>query len=320
MSAANELIKAVTAAGLSSTRGQQTDIGPSQIGGCSRKLWLQLHGNEKTNNDLLRFSSMMGTAIHQYIQDAFHRLDPFQERYVLEQEVYDEHTQLRGHVDMFDKQLGEVIDWKSTKLRNLNYFPSTQQRWQVQLYGYLIKTVMGLEVNSVTLVAIPRDGTENDIVYHSEPFNMNVVNDALAWLSEVKFAKHPPAPEKDAVFCRNYCEFYDKTGMKGCAGRLKSDADSLVIPDPIVDKVAQDYLRVSDEIRKLEAEKDGLKGFLEGANGTTLSGVKIAWSSVAGRKTIDEAEVLNKLGYVPFKTGKDSSRLSVKATQGDDND
>lgn len=312
MSAANELIKAVTAAGLSEARGKQTDIGPSQVGGCARKLWLQINGAEKTNNDLLRFSSMMGTAIHQYIQEAFHRLDPFQERYLLEQEVYSEETQIRGHVDMFDKELGEVIDWKSTKLRNLAYFPSRQQRWQVQLYGYLIKSVLGLEVNTVNLVAIPRDGTENDIVYHSEPFDMNVANEALAWLSEVKFAKHPPAPEKDAVFCRNYCEFYDKTGTKGCAARLKSDADSFVIPDPIIDKVAQDYLKVSNEIRRLEAEKDGLKGFLEGANGTTISGIKVAWSSMAGRKSIDEAEVLEKLGYVPFKTGRDSARLTVK--------
>lgn len=318
MSAANELIKAITAAGLSTTRGQQTDIGPSQIGGCARKLWSQLNGVEKTNHATLRFASMMGTAIHSYIQEAFHRLDPFGERYLLEPEIYDEATKLRGHVDMFDKDSGEVIDWKSTKIKNLGYFPSRQQRWQVQLYGYLIETVLGHKVNTVTLVAIPRDGTEHDIVYHSEPYDVNVANEALAWLSEVKFAKHPPAPEKDAVFCRNYCEFYDKTGAKGCAGRLKLDADSLVIPDPIVDKVAQDYLRVSDEIRKLEAEKDGLKGFLEGANGTTLSGVKIAWSSVAGRKSIDEAEVLNKLGYVPFKTGKDSSRLSVKATGGND--
>jgi len=312
MSAANELIKAVTAAGLSEARGKQTDIGPSQVGGCARKLWLQLNGAEKTNNELLRFSSMMGTAIHQYIQEAFHRLDPFQERYLLEQEVYSEETQIRGHVDMFDKELGEVIDWKSTKLRNLAYFPSRQQRWQVQLYGYLIKSVLGLEVNTVTLVAIPRDGTENDIVYHSEAFDMNVANEALAWLSEVKFAKHPPAPEKDAVFCRNYCEFYDKTGTKGCAARLKSDADSFVIPDPIIDKVAQDYLKVSNEIRRLEAEKDGLKGFLEGANGTTISGIKVVWSSMAGRKSIDEAEVLEKLGYVPFKTGRDSARLTVK--------
>jgi hypothetical protein len=197
-------------------------------------------------------------------------------------------------------------------MRNLSYFPSRQQRWQVQLYGYLIETVLKIKVNTVTLVAIPRDGTENDIVYHSEPYDATIANEALAWLSEVKFAKYRPAPEKDAVFCRNYCEFYDKTGTKGCAGRSKSDADSLEIPDPIVDKVAQDYLRVSNEIRRLEAEKDGLKGFLEGANGTTVSGLKVSWSSVAGRKSIDEAEVLNKLGYVPFKTGRDSARLSVK--------
>lgn len=312
MSAANELIKAVTAASLAETRGKQTDIGPSQVGGCSRKLWLQINGSEKTNPDTLRFSSMMGTAIHSYIQQAFHRLDPFGERYLLETEVYSEEAGLRGHVDMFDKETGEVIDWKSTKLRNLAYFPSRQQRWQVQLYGWLIETVLNIKVNTVTLVAIPRDGTENDIVYHSEPFDLNVANEAFAWLSEVKFAKYPPAPEKDAVFCRNYCEFYDKTGTKGCAGRPKSDADSYQIPDPTIDKVAREYLRVSDELRKLEAEKDGLKGFLEGANGTTLSGLKVAWSSIAGRKSIDEAQVLEKLGYVPFKTGKESARLSVK--------
>ena len=54
--------------------------------------------------------------------------------------------------------LDDVIDWKTSKVRNLSYFPSTQQRWQVQTYGYLLAK-NGHDVKRVSLVAIARDGS-----------------------------------------------------------------------------------------------------------------------------------------------------------------
>lgn len=307
----NELVKAVSITSKSDSRSKQTAIGPSQVGGCRKQLWLNLHNVERTNLNTLRFPAMYGTAIHAYILEAFKKLDPFGERYMLEAEYTDEDTGLVGHVDCYDSVTKQVIDWKSTKKNNLRYFPSQQQRWQVQLYGYLMNK-SGTPVESVTLVAIPRDGTEQDMVYHTEPYNEDVVNEALAWLTEVKMAQYAPAPEKDPSLCAGYCSFYDATGEKGCAGRPKVTSDSPVIEDNGIDTVAREYIEINKRIAQLESEKDAIKEVLVGINGKTTSGLTISWSQVAGRKSIDEEKVREALGDVPYKYGKPSDRLTVK--------
>ena len=307
----NDLVKAVTITSKSDSRSKQTAIGPSQFGGCRKALWLQIHNAPRTNTNTLRFPSMYGTAIHQYILQAFKNLDPFGERYLLEQEVYDEVRDLMGHVDCYDIVNKQVIDWKSTKKNNLRYFPSQQQRWQVQLYGYLLERA-GHPVETVTLVAIPRDGTEQDMVYHSEPFNMEIVNEAFAWLESVKSAETVPAPEKDPALCAGYCGFYDATGVNGCAGRPKAKGDNTVIEDNGIDVVAREYLDIVKQIGELESQKDAIKEVLVGVNGVTKSGININWSQVAGRKAVDEDKVRELLGDVPYRYGKPSDRLSVK--------
>lgn len=311
MTIANELIKMITSASKSAARSKQTSIGPSEIGGCRHKVWRKLNGAEVTNPNTLRLSSIMGTAIHNYIEEAFRRQDPFGERYLLEQEWVSQDASIVGHVDLYDQENYEIVDWKSTKKSNLRYFPSTQQRWQVQIYGWLVEQA-GYQVNTVTLVAIPRDGDERDIVFHSEPFDMNIVNEALAWLNDVSSRTEAPAPEKEASFCKLYCGFYDETGQKGCAGRPKAELEGVVIEDTLIDKVAQEYLQVTKQISELEEQKDSIKAVLEGVNGITQSGIKIAWSQVAGRKSIDEKAVAEALGTVPYKYGQPTDRLAVK--------
>jgi hypothetical protein len=309
MTIANELIKAVTSTSKGSSRSQQREVGPSEIGGCRRKVWLKLQGVEQTNTDTLRLASIMGTAIHTYIQEAFERQDPFKERYILEGEFTA--AGIRGHVDMYDKEKNEVIDWKTTKKSNLTYFPSKQQRWQVQLYGFLIRE-SGLPVDNVTLVAIARDGDERDIVYHTEPYDAEVAAEAIDWLIDVRNRTEAPAPEKDAFFCKSYCGYYDATGLKGCVGKGKAEAEGEIITDFQVSLFAQHYLEINEQIADLEKEKDGIKSALEGVTGVTEDGIKIVWSEVAGRKTVDEAKVRELLGDVPVKYGKGFNKLTVK--------
>jgi hypothetical protein len=309
MTIANELIKALTSSSKGSARSQQKQVGPSEIGGCRKKTWLRLNGYQSTNPNTLRLAAIMGTAIHTYIEQAFDRQDPFQERYQLEVEV--EYEGLMGHVDMYDKENKEVVDWKTVKKSNLTYFPSKQQRMQVQLYGYLLNK-NNVEVNTVTLVAIPRDGDERDIVFHSEPYDESVALDGLKWLEDVKAMKEAPAPEKDAFFCQHYCGFYDASGLKGCTGKGKEQAEGAVIEDEETRSAARDYLEVSSEITELEKIKESLKAMLEGISGTTPEGIKVAWSEVAGRKSVDEAKVKELLGDVPVKYGKGYAKLTVK--------
>jgi hypothetical protein len=309
MSIANELIKAVTSSSKGSSRSQQKQVGPSEIGGCRRKVWLKLQGAESTNPNTLRLAAIMGTAIHTYIEQAFERQDPFQERYILEGEY--EYEGLMGHIDMYDKENCEVVDWKTVKKTNLTYFPSKQQRMQVQLYGYLLMK-NNVEVKTVTLVAIPRDGDERDIVYHSEPYDESVALAGLAWLKEVEQMTEAPAPEKDAFFCQHYCNFYDKTGMVGCTGKGKDQAEGALIEDEEARSAAREYLNVVSEINELDKIKDSLKAMLEGVSGTTPEGIRVAWSEVSGRKSVDEAKVKELLGEVPVKYGNAYTKLTVK--------
>ncbi len=56
---------------------------------------------------------------------------------LIEQTV--EHNGMEAHVDLYIPGSGDVVDWKTVKVKNLAYFPSQQQRWQVHTYGYLIE-------------------------------------------------------------------------------------------------------------------------------------------------------------------------------------
>lgn len=310
MTIANELIKAITGQSKTSARSLQTEVGPSEIGGCRRKVYMKINGWQPVNHDTLKLASIMGTAIHTYIQESFKKQDPFGERYLLEESM--EAEGIKGHIDMFDIENGEVIDWKTTKKSNLTYFPSRQQRWQVQVYGWLLEQ-NNYEVKNVTLVAIPRDGDERDIVYHTEPYDKAVAKEAIKWLEEVvQYSNGLPPAEKDVSFCKLYCQYYDPTGMKGCSSRPKAVAEGAVIDDPDLSSAAKDYLHIVSEINNLEKFKDGLKAKLEGTSGVTPDGIKVSWSTVAGRKMVDEDKVKELLGEVPVRYGKETVRLSVK--------
>ena len=290
-------------------RSNQVQIGPSELGSCSRKVWYRLHEYEPTNDDTLKLAAIMGTAIHGSIEEALGILDPTNTKYVVESEV--EYGGIKAHIDLWIPEIGAVVDWKTSKIKSLNYFPSKQQRWQVQTYGWLLAQT-GHHVNTVNLVAIARDGDERDVKVHSEPYDPRVAEEALAWLESIKQASEAPDPEKDPSFCRNYCQFYDETGEIGCRGK-EIAAQGAVITDTDIDRDALLYLQLNREISELTDKRDGLKERFEGINGHTASGVDISWTAVKARTSIDEKKVEELLGFVPrIQVGKDTVRLNVK--------
>jgi hypothetical protein len=290
--------------GLDSNRDRslQTEIGVSQLGGCRTQVWLQLQGAPK-GNETLRLASMMGTAIHTLIETALTAYSFG--AYELEQEV--EFGGVKGHIDWYVPEAGAVIDWKTTKLKNLEYFPSTQQRWQVHTYGYLLAK-NGRKVETVSLVAIARDGDERNVLVHTEPYDESVALQALAWLEDVKSRTDKPDAEENAeVFCRHYCEYFGVS----CEGKTFFKSGD-PITDPVAITAAKDYLEISNEIKVLEARKESAKTALENVDGVTPDGISVNWSLVSGRRTIDEAVVLATMGEVPKKQGEPSMRLAVK--------
>ena len=200
-------------------RSKQSEVGPSEIGGCRRKVWYRINNQPETNDHLKKLAAIMGTAIHAEIEKSIQAVDPSGEKYWVETEV--EYGDIKAHVDLFIPESGSVVDWKTVKKSNLSYFPSNQQRWQVQVYGYLIEKSGKGKVNNVNLVAIARDGDENDVKIHTEPYDEVIALEALEWLANVKAMTEAPEPERDATFCKDYCQFYDESGQMGCVGLKK---------------------------------------------------------------------------------------------------
>ena len=296
-------------------RSKQTQVGPSEIGGCRRKVWYRLNAQPETNDNQSKLAAIMGTAIHAAIEEAITHLDPEGKDYLVETEVA--HGDMKAHVDLFIPSIGAVIDWKTSKVKNLSYFPSNQQRWQVQVYGYLLSK-SGYEVKTVNLVAIARDGDEKDIKVHSEPYDEASALEALQWLANVKVMTEAPAPEKDESFCRSYCQYYDASGEMGCVGLIKERIvlSEVVIEDAQVDTHALKYLQLDNKIKELEKEKDSLKTSFEGTTGTTASGIQISWTTVKGRESVDSEQVEKLLGFIPKVVGKESIRLNIKPSGG----
>jgi hypothetical protein len=297
-------------------RSKQTQVGPSELGGCRRKVWYRLNDQPETNDNELKLSAIMGTAIHAEIEKAITIADPKGEKYWVETSV--EYNGMKAHIDLYIPETGDVIDWKTVKVKNLSYFPSLQQRWQVQVYGYLLDKSGKGNPRTVNLVAIARDGDERDVRVHSEPYDPKLAEDALNWLSAIKESADAPGPERDQNYCKFYCKYFDESGEMGCTGLKKEriKEDEVFIDNLEVDTSALKYLQLDAKIKELTNERESLKAALEGFTGNTNSGVSILWSTVSGRESVDTEEVEKLLGFVPKKQGQESLRLSVKHTGG----
>ena len=305
------LIKALHERENNRPRSTQVQIGPSELGGCRRKVWYRLNDQPETNENELKLAAIMGTAIHSAIETAF----AGNKSIMLETTV--EYNGMKAHVDAFLPDSGDVIDWKTVKAKNLSYFPSQQQRWQVQVYGYLIdKSGVGKPRN-VNLVAIPRDGDERDIKVHSEPYDEAIALEALNWLAAIKESAEAPAPERDESYCKFYCKYFDASGEMGCVGLKKevTKTELPIIQDDSAGITALHYAQVDEEIKVLEAKKESLREALSGITGVTNTGYEIKWSTIQSN-TVDKEAVEKALGFVPMKQGKESARLSIKKTGG----
>ena len=306
-----KLIKALHDKENNRPRSNQVQIGPSELGGCRRKVWYRLNDQPETNDAELKLAAIMGTAIHSAIESAFAGDNSI----VLEQTV--EYNGMKAHVDAFVPETGDVIDWKTVKAKNLSYFPSQQQRWQVQVYGYLIDKAGKGKPRTVNLVAIPRDGDERDIKVHSEPYDEKIALEALDWLAAIKESAEVPAPERDESYCKFYCKYYDASGEMGCVGLKKGSTKTELpfIDSSDADTNALEYLQLDNQIKELTERKEALRDGLSGLLGVTRSGIEVKWTPTQV-STVDKEAVEKALGYVPMKQGKESARLTVKLTGG----
>ncbi len=295
------LVDAIRLSSARQERSLQTDVGPSELGGCRRRVWHRLQGTPESNKSTKVLASFMGNAIHDWIENALAGADPFGD--MLHREFEVSHDGLTGHVDLYDSGRLLVVDWKTTTKKNLSYFPSKQQRMQVMVYGWLLNET-GHPVETVSLVAIARDGNEDDIVVHVEDYDPELAQEALLWLADVKAMTEAPPPEKYEAFCRDYCPFFG-----ACPGKTESVEGELLDADT-ADVVAE-YVAVRNAKADATARLDALKEALESVVGVTESGTSVRWSE-RNNTTIDRALIEKTMGYVPTTSRGVSRVLSVK--------
>lgn len=212
------LASAITAHDGQRDRSKQVKIGPSAIGGCRRRVYHNLVRTPTTNDTRdYALSAIMGTYIHAGIAEAITREDPFGDNFLIEQQF--ETEKITGNIDLFIKDIGLVIDWKTTKVKSMRYSPSKAQLFQVHIYGWILEE-NGYKVNEVALCYIPRDGDIADIKVHREDYKKEIALEGLKWLDEIQEIVNsdspPPKPEEKVFFCSRYCSFYDPTGEIGC--------------------------------------------------------------------------------------------------------
>lgn len=196
-------------------RSMQTELGASSVGGCRRQAWNIINQTPKTNFNTDSLAAMFGTAFHEMISNAIKQADPFDD-FLVEEEFST--PDLKGHIDLYIKSTKQVVDWKTITTKKLADFPTNQQKIQVMLYGYLLEE-NGYEVDSVSLVAICRDGKMADTKVWSAPYDRNIALAGIEWVKQLKEMKEPPLPEKDWYFCKNFCEYFDESGVVGCPSK-----------------------------------------------------------------------------------------------------
>lgn len=176
-----------------SARTMQRTIGPSQIGNaCERSLAYSLMDMPRPRTDGDPWASVVGTATHSWLADAFlaenERLGHL--RYLVETKVQLTGT-IKGTADLFDLRESEVIDHKilgvdsMRKIRN-GTIP-VRYRTQLHLYGMGFE-LAGMPVDKVSICAYPRSGFLDGIVVWTEKYDRDVAEAALDRLSRISAA------------------------------------------------------------------------------------------------------------------------------------
>jgi len=221
-------------------RSQQVALGPSEIGAaCSRQLAYKLMHHTQTNSGSDPWPSIVGTAVHSWLADAFlaanDRLGRI--RYLVEQRLTIR-AGLIGTCDLYDADRGMVIDHKvpgtTSMARAKKDGPPPTYRVQAHTYGYGFAQ-LGLPVRDVALALYPRGGMLAGLWIWSEPYDENIALQALsrhdAILEAVTALDVESHPERYREIPRvtghacTYCPFW-KPGRDtgdGCPGHLEDD-------------------------------------------------------------------------------------------------
>jgi hypothetical protein len=217
---------------LARPRSQQVAIGPSELGNkCDRALMFKLSGADRVNfPDPLKAS--VGTGFHELVAGVL-RGNP---RYLIEHPVT--FQGVSGHVDIYDRWYGRVIDLKTTSMSKIkrvkHHGVSDTHRTQIQVYGAGMLEA-GYVVKSLALVYIPTDGTLADVYTATLPVDGVHAAEAVQRLASLRNSSLTPdqLPAVVTPLC-GWCAFHRPNtplDSRGCPGGT-AEAAAKPLPAP----------------------------------------------------------------------------------------
>lgn len=202
-------------------RHLQVALGPSQIAHpCMRKIALGLMAEPRTNPEFDPLASIIGTAMHSWLETAAQLANEIlgRERWLTETRVHVA-PELSGSSDLYDCDTQTVIDWKTASLARLKAYrkdPGIAFKTQVQLYGMGFSRA-GLPVRRVALAFIPRAATLKSMHVWTDDYRPEVAqwaidrrDQAIALCDDLQVEQHPEryAWIPAQVYDCNYCPWF----------------------------------------------------------------------------------------------------------------
>jgi hypothetical protein len=179
----------VREAAAGSSRSMQRAIGPSEIGEeCERRLVYKLMDMDESNTTGDPWPSIVGTATHVWLADAFRAENERLgwDRYLVERRVHMTDG-ISGTCDLFDATTKTVIDHKVLGTTSLSKVkkegPSERYRVQLHLYAYGYDRE-DIDVDAVALACYPRGGWLDGLYTWTEPYRPEVAEAALDRLAK----------------------------------------------------------------------------------------------------------------------------------------
>ena len=183
---AGEIREAILIADANRPRSTQVAIGPSQLGHpCVRRLAYKLMGHPECNaNRTTVWGAVIGTSVHATLAEAFAQVNDRlgRIRYLVEQRV-EIRPGLRGTCDLYDFDRATAVDFKIVSPAALKEYKLTDPgpTYRVQGHGYGTGiTRLGLPVAHIAIAFLPRAADISGMHVWTEPYNPQIVTDALA--------------------------------------------------------------------------------------------------------------------------------------------
>lgn len=195
---------------LTTERSLQVVIGASEVGHpCERRLVYRIHGAAPVNiGDPMRL--LVGTGVHLVVEGIFNRLDRGVGRFLTEVPIVYRGTP--GQVDLLDRYLGAVYDWKTTGKARLSTYQKNgipvNYRVQIQIYAAGLAQA-GHEVRDLAVLFLPYDGALTTAwAWETKP-DQGVADAAIDRLLALRDCAEPAsAPATPDRLCA-YCPFYN---------------------------------------------------------------------------------------------------------------